>query len=252
MSRSRTSTLIDARTLAVSQLVTQIAVIGTTVFLHRSVAHRAVVFTRPMWWVMRVSIWLTTGIKCREWAAVHRCHHAHTDEELDPHSPARHGFLKVLVFNRSMYRRAAEDKELIERYARDLPATAADKYLFDRSKLGLGLLLALLIRVLGPVKGVVAALLHGFAYIRISGLINAWGHHHGERPYDNSATNTRWLAAVSGGEGLHNNHHAMPTSPRFAGATSAVDPGWWVIRSLKALGQVETIRDPDALAAKAV
>lgn len=240
--------VLDLRTIAISQAVTQIAVVGTTVFLHRSLAHKAVTFRRPTWWLLRTSIWLTTGIKCREWAAVHRCHHAHTDEPEDPHSPAQVGFWNVLIHNRSMYRRAAADKDLVAKYSRDLPETAIDRQLFDRSKLGLGILLVVLIRILGPVRGIAAAFIHAFAYIRISAMINAVGHQLGKRPHDNSATNSRWLAAISGGEGLHNNHHHLPTSPRFSDTDHGVDPGWWLIRGLKAIGQVETIRDPEALA----
>ena len=242
--------LLDHRTLVASAALTQTAVLATTVFLHRGLAHRALTFRRPTWWTMRVAIWLTTGIKCREWAAVHRCHHAHTDEAEDPHSPARRGFWKVMVFNRSLYRRAAADKTLVEKYSRDLPQTTVDRVLFDRSKLGLGLMLVVMIRLLGPLRGVAAMLVHAFVYIRISALINAWGHHIGDRPNDNSATNNRWLAAVSGGEGLHNNHHHIPGSPRFADRDLGVDPGWWLIRGLTAIGQVETLRDPDRLAAK--
>ena len=251
MAELRARSVLDLPTIVASQALTQVAVTATTVFLHRGLAHRAVTFRRPTSLLLRTSIWLTTGIKCREWAAVHRCHHAHTDEPQDPHSPAQRGFWNVFFRNRSMYRKAAADKELVAKYSRDLPETALDRYVFDNSKLGLALLLVLLIRILGPVRGVAAAFLHAFTYLRISALINAWGHQVGKRPHDNSGTNSQWLAAVSAGEGLHNNHHHMPTSPRFADSDSGVDPGWWLIRGLRAIGQIKTLRDPDALGTRA-
>ena len=37
---------------------------------------------------------------------------------------------------------------------------------------------------------------------------------------------------MTGGEGLHNNHHAAPTSARFALHQGELDPGWWVVRIL--------------------
>ncbi len=70
------------------------------------------------------------------------------------------------------------------------------------------------------------------SYVMLSGAINAIGHTRGRRPYDNTAGNSQWLALFTGGEGLHNNHHAAPTSARFALGKGQVDPGWWMIRAL--------------------
>jgi stearoyl-CoA desaturase (delta-9 desaturase) len=40
------------------------------------------------------------------------------------------------------------------------------------------------------------------------------------------------LALITAGEGLHNNHHAAPTSARFSLQRRELDPGWWVVRAL--------------------
>ncbi len=69
-------------------------------------------------------------------------------------------------------------------------------------------------------------------YVMLSGAINAVGHTYGKRPYDNSATNGQLLALVSGGEGLHNNHHAAPTSARFSLHKGEIDPGWYLVKAL--------------------
>ena len=53
---------------------------------------------------------------------------------------------------------------------------------------------------------------HVVTYVLLSGAINAMGHTFGRRPYANSATNLHWLAAITSGEGYHNNHHGLPTS----------------------------------------
>ncbi|MGA0356400.1 MAG: fatty acid desaturase, partial [Ilumatobacteraceae bacterium] len=68
--------------------VTTLANVCTTVYLHRGIAHRAIRFRRPADVAFRVVLWLTTGIRVRQWVAVHRKHHAHTDTPDDPHSPA--------------------------------------------------------------------------------------------------------------------------------------------------------------------
>jgi len=68
-------------------LVTQAAVIATSVYLHRGLAHRALNRHPFADWVFRFVLWFTTGQNRREWVAVHRKHHAFTDTERDPHSP---------------------------------------------------------------------------------------------------------------------------------------------------------------------
>jgi stearoyl-CoA desaturase (delta-9 desaturase) len=77
----------------------------------------------------------------------------------------------------------------------------------------------------------------------LSGSINAVGHTFGKQPYPNSATNVQALALVTAGEGLHNNHHAAPTSARFALAKGEIDPGWWFVRLLVKLHLAEVRHD---------
>jgi len=77
----------------------------------------------------------------------------------------------------------------------------------------------------------------------LSGAINAVGHTRGRRPYDNAAGNSQWLAWLTAGEGLHNNHHAAPTSARFALGRREIDPGWWVIRGLLGCRQASLRHD---------
>ena len=84
-------------------------------------------------------IWITTGIRPRQWVAVHRKHHAFTDVEGDPHSPVLHGWVKVQLQNVAMYRREASNPETVARYAKDLPQTTADRLFYDHALLGLGI-----------------------------------------------------------------------------------------------------------------
>lgn len=218
--------------LAVGVGVTTLANVCTTVYLHRGIAHRAVSFSRPVHVSFKVLIWLTTGIKVREWAAVHRKHHAHTDTDLDPHSPAVSGWATVQFKNLAMYRRAAHDQANIDKYAKDLAPTKWDRYLFDYSTLGLLLGTAILCIAFGWKVGLLAAFVHVNYYLAASAAVNAIGHHFGRRPYDNSATNLQWLAFVTAGEGLHNNHHAAPTMAKLSHRWYEVDPGWFVIKPL--------------------
>ena len=231
--------------LAVSQLGTLV----TTVYLHRALSHRALTLAPPLAFVLRVITWMTTGIKPRQWVAVHRKHHAYTDVEGDPHSPILEGFLAVQLGNVGLYRRVANDPAQVRRYARDLPADGWDRALFDRAFLGLGIGIALLIVVLGPVWGLVAAVVHTVSYLLLNAAVNAIGHTWGKQPHPNTARNSQLLALLTAGEGLHNNHHAIPTAARLAMARGQVDPGWWFIRLCRRFGwaTVRTRRADEAV-----
>lgn len=215
--------------LAIGFVLTQVANVVTTVYLHRSLAHRSVTLSPGLTSVFRAVIWLLTGIRPRQWAAVHRKHHAFTDEEEDPHSPARLGWIRVQLTNVVLYRRVARDATQVAKYARDLPQTTLDRVLLDHAVIGLGITTAVLMVALGPGWGLFTAVFHFVLYLSLSGAVNAIAHTFGKRPYDNSATNLQWLAFLTSGEGLHNNHHAAPTSARFSLDRGQLDPGWWVI-----------------------
>ena len=221
-----------ARTLVTAGLVTQASVLATTVYLHRVLAHRSLTVRPPVAFVFRVVLWITTGITPRAWVAVHRKHHAFSDTAQDPHSPVVLGFWAVQLGNVKLYRATIRDGVTVTKFARDLRPDRLDRALFDRAVLGLAIGVTLLIVVLGPRAGLLAAGIHTVVYLGISAAVNAVGHTYGKRPYDNLATNNQWLAWISGGEGLHNNHHAAPTSARFALGRGQRDPGWWLVRLL--------------------
>jgi stearoyl-CoA desaturase (Delta-9 desaturase) len=216
----------------------ELAILVTTVYLHRGLAHRAITVHPAATMVLRVVIWIATGMKPREWTAVHRRHHAATDTPDDPHSPLVLGFWKVQLANAALYRRTARDGVTVDRYARDLPADRLDRWFFDKAWLGLGIGVVVLCLVLGWQTGLLAAVVHLVSYLGLSGAINAIGHTVGDQPHDNSATNGRILALFTAGEGLHNNHHDAPTSARFARGRGQLDPGWWAVRSLSLVGLV--------------
>jgi stearoyl-CoA desaturase (delta-9 desaturase) len=218
--------------LVVGLAVSLIANTATTVYLHRALSHRALTLSPPAAAAFRVLVWVTTGIRPRQWVAVHRKHHAFTDVEGDPHSPVLLGWMKVQMNNVALYRREARNSDTLARYARDLPADRWDRLMFDRSLVGLGVGTGLLVLVLGPATGLLAAFVHVNLYLGGSAAVNAIGHHFGRRPYPNSAGNLQWLAFLTAGEGLHNNHHAAPTSARLSHRWFEIDPGWWVIKTL--------------------
>ena len=162
---------------------------------------------------------------------MHRRHHAFTDVPGDPHSPVIEGFWTVQLGNVVLYRRATKDGETVDRYAKDLPPDRWDKVLFDHSILGTGLGVGLLFLIFwGSWELVViAAAVHTVSYLLLNSAVNAVGHTYGRRPFEGLATNSQWLACLTGGEGLHSNHHAAPTSARLSFAKGEYDPSWRVI-----------------------
>jgi stearoyl-CoA desaturase (delta-9 desaturase) len=233
-----TSLILPA--LVFAFLVTELTILATTVYLHRALSHRALSIKPAAALPFRFLLWISTGMRPREWVAVHRKHHAATDTVDDPHSPIVHGFWRVQLGNVGLYKKVAGDEVAVKRYARDLPADGLDRALFDHSLLGLGIgiVIAMLITTglgFGWQVGLLGAGLHALMYVMLSGAINAVGHTYGRRPQENSATNGQMLALVTAGEGLHNNHHAAPTSATFA-LHGEFDPAWILIRVMKRLG----------------
>jgi stearoyl-CoA desaturase (delta-9 desaturase) len=210
---------------------------ATSIYLHRCATHRALELHPAVRWVFRFLLWLTTGLLTKAWVAVHRKHHAFTDEEGDPHSPALEGLWKVQFGNVFYYRREAKKKTTLERYASDIKEDFWDRALFNHGLLGVVVGTILLCAVIGIRWGLLSAGLYAISYVFVlSSSINGLCHTIGYKNFDNTATNLRFLALLTGGEGLHNNHHEFPRSPKFSWRPSEIDPAWPIIKLLTALG----------------
>lgn len=228
-----------------SFVLMQVAVFATTIYLHRGLAHRALRFHPAMAMSFRFCIWLLTGIVPRRWAAVHRKHHRFTDVEGDPHSPMLFGYWKVQLLNVVMYRREARNQATVDEYAADLAPDGLDRRLLDHSLLGPAVTILLLWPAVGLARAGIIYGIAATAYVLASAGINALGHTVGTRRFPNTATNLGWLAVLTGGEGLHNNHHERPGAARFAARAGEPDLAWPVIRALERLrlvGGVKAVR----------
>lgn len=233
-------------------VTTSAANIATTVYLHRSITHQAFVLKRPAEMFFRIVCWLTTNVYPREWAAIHRKHHAFTDVEGDPHSPLLEGFWKIQLFNPYYY--AAEAKKIdMTHWARGVPEYPwLDKHCLT------GILVSLiaatgamcLVAVTAGVSpwwgllfGLVTVVLHGLFYNLLSAAINGLCHYWGYKNFKEAeAYNVRSVAMITFGEGLHNNHHKYQRSPKLSTGHRRLefDIGWLVIRLLDAIGQIKS------------
>jgi len=231
----------------ITVLILQRSVFFTTIYLHRTLTHRGLELHPLVAGWMHLHLALFTGIVPREWAAVHRKHHHFSDKPGDPHSPYVDGLWRVFLLNFWLYRREAKNRETVRKYTPDYRRDWVDRipYLpYWGVMAGLGIFTAMF----GLWGGLAAWGFHIVAYILLNAAINSFCHMVGYRNYDNKATNIQWVAWLTGGEGLHNNHHQDPTSAKLAFQPFEFDPAWPAIRMLERLGLARVKR---ALAAKA-
>ena len=105
-------------------VLTHITIAAVTIYLHRCQAHRALELHPVVSHFFRFWLWLTTGMVTKEWAAIHRKHHAKCETAEDPHSPQIHGINRVLWLGVFLYVKESNNKEthgaLRPRHARRL------------------------------------------------------------------------------------------------------------------------------------
>jgi stearoyl-CoA desaturase (delta-9 desaturase) len=224
--------------------VTHVTIIAVTVFLHRHQAHRALDLHPAASHFFRLWLWLTTGMVTKEWAAVHRKHHAKVETPEDPHSPQVLGLNRVLWGGVFLYVKAAHDPHTLERYGQGTPDDWLERNLYSKFQiLGMTLMGAADVVLFGIVPGalILAAQIVWIPFWA-AGVINGIGHYWGYRHWStpDASTNIAPWGILIGGEELHNNHHAFPTSARLSYKWYELDIGWLYIRVLEALGLART------------
>lgn len=231
-------------------VILQMSVFATTIYLHRCVTHRGLQLHPAVELLMHLELMLFTGVVPREWAAVHRKHHHHSDEEGDPHSPRVFGLWTVLFGNYFLYKKETKNLATIRKYTPDYRPDALDRLIPPQLQ-SYGLLggLAIFMLMFGWAWGVAAWATHIVLYVLLNSSVNSLCHMIGYRNFDNLATNIKLIALLTGGEGLHNNHHEFPTSARFALRGREIDLAWPVIRLLERCGLAKINRLPIAKAA---
>jgi fatty-acid desaturase len=113
-------------------VMTHITMISVTVFLHRHQAHRALDLHPVVSHFFRFWLWLTTGQVTKEWAAIHRKHHAKCEQAEDPHSPHVHGIKTVLLQGYELYRKEARNADTLVRYGHGTPNDWMERKLYSR------------------------------------------------------------------------------------------------------------------------
>ncbi len=219
--------------------VTHVTMISVTVFLHRHQAHRALDLHPIASHFFRLWLWLTTGQVTKEWAAIHRKHHAKCEQADDPHSPHVYGIKKVLTQGAELYRVESKNLETMARYGHGTPDDWLERNLYTRfSWQGVGLMMIIDLYLFGAVGLAVWALQMAWTPIMAAGVINGAAHYWGYRNFEtaDAATNISPWGIIIAGEELHNNHHTYPTSAKLSVKPYEFDIGWMYIRMMQAVG----------------
>ncbi len=230
-----------------------------TAFYHRYFSHRT--FRTHRAWQFVFAVLGASAVQRGPlwWAAQHRRHHAHSDRPEDPHSPDEHGVYWAhmgwltarinLVTDLKRVRDLARFPELVflNRFELLVPVlTAAAMY-------ALGAVLATVAPGLGtsgPQMLVWGFFISTVALFHGTCLINSAAHRLGRRRYatGDSSRNSLLLALLTLGEGWHNNHHHYPSSVRQGFYWWEIDPTYYGLRLLAALGVIRDLRPvPEAV-----
>ncbi|HZW12061.1 MAG TPA: acyl-CoA desaturase [Noviherbaspirillum sp.] len=224
---------------AFTLIATHITIVSVTIFLHRCQAHRALDLHAIPSHFFRFWLWLTTGMVTKEWAAIHRKHHAKCETEEDPHSPVTRGIRKVLLEGAELYRAESKNRETMQKYGHGTPDDWIERNLYTKySWQGVALMLIINVLLFGVIGLTVWAVQMLWIPIHAAGVINGIGHYWGYRNYDcaDASTNVFPIGIWIGGEELHNNHHTFGTSAKFSTKWYEFDIGWLYIRILETLG----------------
>ncbi len=219
--------------------ITHITIAAVTIFLHRHQAHRALDLHPIVSHFFRFWLWLTTGMITKAWTAIHRKHHAKCETEEDPHSPQVLGLRKVLLEGAELYRAEAKNKETLEKYGHGTPDDWLERQVYTgSSRTGIVLQLVLNVLLFGPIGLTIWAVQMIWIPLFAAGVINGIGHYWGYRSYESpdAATNVLPWGIIIGGEELHNNHHAFPSSAKLSSKSWEFDIGWMYICILQSMG----------------
>ena len=237
--------------ILVTLALTHVTMISVTVFLHRHQAHRALDLHPIASHFFRLWLWLTTGQVTKEWAAIHRKHHAKCEQADDPHSPHVHGIKKVLTQGAELYRAESKNKETMARFGHGTPDDWIERNLYTRfSWQGVGVMMVINLTLFGAAGLAVWAVQMAWTPVFAAGIINGGAHFWGYRNFEapDASTNISPWGIIIAGEELHNNHHTYPTSAKLSVKPYEFDIGWMYITIMQAVGLAKVKKTPPKVA----
>jgi stearoyl-CoA desaturase (delta-9 desaturase) len=249
---------VTAADLIIAALMYILTAVGITVGFHRLLTHRSFQTSKPLEYTFAVLGSMAVQGPVIAWVADHRKHHAHTDEEGDPHSPhvspdgGVQGVFKGLWHAHSGWLMSSQGRADWKKYAPDLYEDKGMRHINRR--FGFLVYMSLAIPALagflvtGTLAGAAAGLLWGglvriFFVHHVTWSVNSVCHFLGSRRFDTDdrSTNVFWLALPSLGESWHHNHHAFPRSAVHGLKRWEPDPSAVIIATLEKLGLARNV-----------
>jgi stearoyl-CoA desaturase (delta-9 desaturase) len=217
--------------------------LGIGMGYHRLMTHRGYKVPKPVEYFLVLCGTLAIEGGPIQWTTTHRIHHAHTDQQGDPHTP-RDGrwwsHIGWIVFGTAQ----GHDEATVKRYSPDLLIQPFYVWLnrffwVPLIVVGLGLWAFGGFGVM--LWGIFLRLIIG---LHATWLVNSATHLWGRRRFETGedSRNSWWVAILTFGEGWHNNHHAHPTSARHGLKWYEIDLNWWGIRALQVVGLARAIK----------
>ena len=245
--------LVSPADLAIAAVMYMLTAVGITVGFHRLLTHRSFQTSKAVEYAFAVLGSMAVQGPVISWVADHRKHHAHTDEEGDPHSPhvghegGLRGMLAGLWHAHAGWLMRSQGRADWKRYARDLyedpGMRAIGRGFVPLVLLSLALPALAGYLVSGTIAGAATGLLWGglvriFFVHHVTWTVNSVCHFFGSRRFDTDdrSTNVFWLALPSLGESWHHNHHAFPRSATHGLRRSELDPSAAIIATMEKLG----------------
>ncbi len=226
---------------------------AVTAFYHRYFAHRTFQTSRAGQFVFALMGNMSVQRGPLWWAAVHRHHHQHADDEEDVHSPGVRGFCWAHIGWMTSTRNFPTDYTRVKDLARYPELVFLNRFdLIVPTLLALGTVaFGSVVGRVWPASGTSGAqmLVWGFfistvVLLHATLCINSLAHTFGRRRYDteDESRNSLLLALITLGEGWHNNHHFCMTSARQGFFWWEVDITYYLLKAVSWTGAIWDLR----------
>jgi stearoyl-CoA desaturase (Delta-9 desaturase) len=231
-------------------ITTHITIASVTIYLHRTMSHRALDLHPIASHFFRAWLWIGTGMKTVDFVSVHRKHHAKCETEEDPHSPQTRGLKALLLTGVELYQAEAANPETQAKYGYACPQDWVERNVYSRfTWQGVGLMMIVDLLLFGAIGLTVWAVQMLWIPVMATGIINGIGHYWGYRNFEaaDASTNVVPWGILIGGEELHNNHHTYATAAKFSVKPYEFDIGWVYISAMQKIGLARVKKVPPKL-----
>lgn len=234
--------------------ISHITITAMSLSFHRYHTHKGVIINKWIDMPMQIWLWMVTSLSKVDWVSVHIWHHAHSDQEKDPHSPLHKGLWHALFLGVFDYTKAKSWPEVIK-IKKTIPTNKMEAFIFNHSFTGPIILTGITLVMFGPLWGALVAVLNFMVSpIFAIGGVNALAHWWGYRNHvttDNSR-NLGFIVPLNFiicGELDHNNHHAHMKSCSFRHRWFEFDIGFMYLKILSwfKLADLKNVYSPATL-----